>query len=57
MRALTLTIETPSSTKIDFVTLLYREREVSARQELSGRCDRRPPRSHRRSAKYAMLLG
>jgi hypothetical protein len=40
-----------------FVTLLCREREVSAPQELSGRCDRRPPRGHRRSAKHAVRLG
>jgi hypothetical protein len=29
-----------------------REREVSAPQGLSGRCDRRPPHGHRRSAKH-----
>src|SRR5271166_4513054 len=39
------------------VTLPCREREVSAPQELSGRCDRRPPRGHRRSAKHAVRLG
>jgi hypothetical protein len=41
----------------DFVTLLCREREVSAGQELSARCDRRPPHGHRRSAKHAVRLG
>jgi hypothetical protein len=41
----------------DFVALLCREREVSARQELSGHCDRRRPRGHRRSAKHAVRLG
>ena len=40
-----------------FVTLPCREREVSAPQELSGRCDRGPPRGHRRSAKRAVRLG
>jgi len=40
-----------------FVTLPCREREVSAPQELSGRCDSRPPRGHRRSAKHAVRLG
>ena len=37
-----------------FVTLPCREREVSAAQELSGRCDCRPPRVHRRGAKRAV---
>ena len=40
-----------------FVTLPCRGREVSAPQELSGRCDRRPPRGHRRTAKHAVGLG
>ena len=40
-----------------FVTLPCREREGSAPQELSGRCDSGPPRGHRRSAKRAMRLG
>ena len=40
-----------------FVTLPCREREVSAPQELSGRCDCSPPRGHRRSAKHAVRLG
>ena len=39
------------------VTLPYDEREVSAPWELSGRCDRGPPRAHRSSAKHAMRLG
>jgi hypothetical protein len=39
------------------VTLPYDEREVSALQKLSGRCDCRPPRVHRRSAKRAVRLG
>ena len=33
------------------VTLRCREREASATQELSGLCDRVPPRGHRRAAK------
>ena len=40
-----------------FVTLPCREREVSAPQELSGRCDCGPPRGHRSSAKHAVRLG
>ena len=40
-----------------FVTLPCREREVSAPQELSGRCDCGPPRGHRRGAKRAVRLG
>jgi hypothetical protein len=40
-----------------FVTLPCREREVSAPQELSGRCDRRPPRGHRRTAKHTVCTG
>ena len=40
------------------VTLPCRERaRVSAPQELSGRCDRGPPRGHRRSAKRTARLG
>ena len=39
-----------------FVTLPCRERAGSAPRELSGRCDRDPPRGHRVSAKYAMCL-
>ena len=39
------------------VTLQYREREAPAAQELSGCCDRSPPRGHRRSAKGAVRLG
>ena len=34
-----------------------REREVSAPQELSGRCDCGPPRGHRHGAKRAVRLG
>ncbi len=40
-----------------FVTLPCREREVSAPQELSGRCDCGPPRGHRDTAKRAVGLG
>ena len=40
-----------------FVTLPCREREVSASQELSGRCARRPSRGHRRSAKHVVRWG
>ena len=40
-----------------FVTLPCREREVSAPQELSGRCDCSPPRGHRNTAKRAVRLG
>ena len=40
-----------------FVTLPCREREVSAPQELSGRCDCSPPRCHRDTAKRAVRLG
>ena len=40
-----------------FVTLPCREREVSAPQELSGRCDCGPPRGHRDSAKRAVRVG
>ena len=40
-----------------FVTLPCGEREVSAPQELLGRCDCGPPRGHRRSAKRAVRLG
>ncbi len=40
-----------------FVTLPCREREVSAPQETSGRCDCGPPRGHRDSAKRAVRLG
>ena len=39
-----------------FVTLLCREREMSAPQELSGRCDYGPPRGHRVIAKHALRL-
>ena len=39
------------------VTLRCREREASATQELSGLCDRVPPRGHRRSAKRTVGLG
>ncbi len=39
------------------VTLRYRKREASATQELSGLCDRVPPRGHRRSAKRTVGLG
>jgi hypothetical protein len=39
------------------VTLPCREREVSVPQELSGRCDRGPPRGHRVSAKRTVRLG
>ena len=40
-----------------FVTLPCREREVSAPQELSGRCDCGSPRGHRDTAKRAVRLG
>ncbi len=40
-----------------FVTLLCREREVSAPHELSGRCDCGPPRGHRDGAKRAVRVG
>src|SRR5271165_5810461 len=40
-----------------FVTLPYRGREVSAPQELSGRCDCGPSRGHRVSAKRAADAG
>src|SRR5271157_4660883 len=40
-----------------FVTLPCREREVSAPQELSGRCDCGPPRGHRHGAKRAVRVG
>ncbi len=54
-----------SGTKIDdvvkmlsgTVTLRCREREASATQELSGLCDRVPPRGHRRGAKRTVGLG
>jgi len=39
------------------VTLPNRERELSALQELSGRCDCGPPRGHRVSAKDTVRLG
>ena len=39
-----------------FVTLPSREREVSAAQELLGRCDCGPPRVHRRGAQRAVRL-
>ena len=39
------------------VTLPCSEREVSAPQELSGRCDCCAPRVHRRGAKGAVRLG
>ena len=39
------------------VTLRCCEREASATQELSGLCDRVPPRGHRRSAKRTVGLG
>src|SRR5271166_6199042 len=39
------------------VTLPCGEREASAPQELSGRCNCSPPRGHRRSAKRAVRLG
>ena len=39
------------------VTLPCEEREASASQELSGRCDCGPPGGHRRSAKRAVRLG
>ena len=39
------------------VTLRCREREASATQELSGLCDRVPPRGHRRGAKRTVGLG
>ena len=41
---------------VGFVTLACRERAGTAPRELSGRCDRDPPRGHRVSAKYAMCL-
>ena len=48
----------PSAGSADgFVTLRCGEREVSAPQELSGRCDSGPPRVHRRGAKRAVRLG
>src|SRR5271166_3510406 len=40
-----------------FVTLPCREREVSASQQLTGRCDCGPPRGHRVSAKRAVRVG
>jgi hypothetical protein len=40
-----------------FVTLPCREREMSTPQELSGRCDCGPPRSHGVSAKRTVRLG
>src|SRR5208282_1668174 len=40
-----------------FVTLPCRECEVSAPQELLGRCDCSPPRCHRDTAKRAVRLG
>src|SRR5271156_3114736 len=40
-----------------FVTLPCGEREVSAPQELLGRCDFGPPRLHRRGAERAVRLG
>ena len=46
-----------TSTHDGFVTLPCREREVSAPQELSGRCDCGPPRGHRDSAKRALRVG
>ena len=46
-----------ATSKTGFVTLPCGEREVSAPQELSGRCDCGPPRVHRRSAKRAVRLG
>ena len=39
------------------VTLPCGEREASAAQELSGCCERGPPRVHRRGAKHAVRLG
>ena len=42
---------------VGFVTLPCREREVSAPQELLGRCDCSPPRGHRDTAKCAVRLG
>ena len=42
---------------VGFVTLPCREREVSAPQELLGRCDCSPPRGHRDTAKRAVRLG
>ena len=47
----------PTPASIDqegFVTLPFGEREASAPQELSGRCDCRPPRLHRRGSKRAV---
>ena len=50
-------LERPEIPLNGFVTLPCREREVSAPQELSGRCDCGPPRGHRSSAKHAVSLG
>ncbi len=39
------------------VTLPREERDISRPLGMSGRCDRGPPRGHRRSAKRAVRLG
>ena len=39
------------------VTLPRKERDISRPLGMSGRCDRGPPRGHRRSAKRAVRLG
>src|SRR5271170_5338658 len=47
----------PARSTEGFVTLPCGEREVSAPQELLGRCDCGPPRLHRRGAQRAVRLG
>ena len=50
-------MQRPLSVPLGFVTLPFGEREVSAPQELLGRCDCGPPRLHRRGAQRAVRLG